>query len=329
MIRLRIGTLALLTTVLQAGFTVIAAPARAQEHYPVKPVTLVVPYATGTTTDLIARAFAPRFSEILGGNVVVQNRPGAGGTIATQMVAVAAADGYTLLMANSTHAINPALYPALSYDSKRDFAGVALMAESAYLIVASVQSGAKTLKDLIALAKKSPGDLSYASAGIGTSTHLAGAYFSKLAGIELRHVPYKNSSDYVSDLLGGRIEVTFVPTAFLLSQVKAGKLLALGVSSAESMHSPVEVPSAREAAGIDYQYTAWFGLLAPVHVSPAILAQLSRTVRIAQEHEDIKAEFAKLGLGARNVPLAEFDAYIRTDMDKLGPFVKASGARAE
>ncbi len=303
--------------------------AQAQERYPTKPVTIVVPYATGTTTDLIARAFAPRLGEILAGTVVVQNRPGAGGTIATQSVATATPDGYTLLMANSTHAINPALYTSLAYDSRRDFAGVALVAESAYLIVASPQAGAKTLREFITMARQAPGRLNYASAGIGTSTHLAAAYFSSLAGIDLRHVPYKNSSDYISDMLGGRVEVSFVPTAFLLTHIKSGKLLALGVSTRESMHSPVEVPSTREAAGIDYEYTAWFGLLAPSRVSPTILTQLSRAVRQAQEHPDIRTEFAKLGLSSRDVPLAEFDAYVRADMDKLGPFVKASGARAE
>ena len=304
------------------------AAASAQDKYPSKPITVVVPYATGTTTDLIARAFAPKLQEILGQPVIVQNRAGAGGTIATQSVAGASADGYTLLMANSTHAINPTLYTKLTYDSRRDFLGVALVAESAYLIVAGPQLGAKTLKEFVALAKQKPGSINYASAGVGTSTHLAASYFSSLAGIEIVHVPYKNSSDYIADLLSGRVQVSFVPTAFLLTHIKSGKLLALGVSTRDAMKTPLEVPSAREA-GIDYEYTAWFGLLAPSKVSPAILEQLSRAVRQAQEHPDIKAEFAKLGLSGRNVPLAEFDAYIKTDMDKLGPFVKASGAKAE
>lgn len=308
--------------------SLFVATVSAQDKYPSKPITVVVPYATGTTTDLIARAFAPKLQEILGQPVIVQNRAGAGGTIATQSVAVALADGYTLLMANSTHAINPTLYTKLTYDSRRDFLGVALVAESAYLIVAGPQLGAKTLKEFVALAKKKPGSINYASAGVGTSTHLAASYFSSLAGIEIVHVPYKNSSDYIADLLSGRVQVSFVPTAFLLAHIKSGKLLALGVSTREAMNTPLEVPSAREA-GIDYEYTAWFGLLAPSRVSPVILDQLSRAVRQAQEHPDIKAEFAKLGLSARNVPLTEFDAYIKTDMDKLGPFVKASGAKAE
>ncbi len=308
--------------------SLFVSAASAQDKYPSRPITVVVPYATGTTTDLIARAFAPKLQEILGQPVIVQNRAGAGGTIATQSVAVAPADGYTLLMANSTHAINPTLYTKLTYDSRRDFLGVALVAESAYLIVAGPQLGAKTLKEFVAMAKQKPGSINYASAGVGTSTHLAASYFSSLAGIEIVHVPYKNSSDYIADLLSGRVQVSFVPTAFLLTHIKSGKLLALGVSTRDAMKTPLEVPSAREA-GIDYEYTAWFGLLAPSKVSPAILEQLSRAVRQAQEHPDIKAEFAKLGLSGRNVPLAEFDAYIKTDMDKLGPFVKASGAKAE
>jgi tripartite-type tricarboxylate transporter receptor subunit TctC len=323
---MKVSRFSLIVSVVAA---LLAGAANAQDKYPSKPVTVVVPYATGTTTDLIARAFAPKLQEILGQPVIVQNRPGAGGTIATQSVAVAPADGYTLLMANSTHAINPALYTKLSYDSKRDFSGVALVAESAYLIVASPHMGAKTLKDFVAMAKQKPGTVNYASAGIGTSTHLAAAYFSSLAGVDLVHVPYKNSSDYISDLISGRVQVSFVPTAFLLTHIKSGKLLALGVSTRDAMKTPLEVPSTREAIGVDYEYTAWFGLLAPSKVPPAILEQLSRAVRQAQEHPDIKAEFAKLGLSARNVPLAEFDAYVRTDMDKLGPFVKASGAKAE
>ncbi len=308
----------------------VAMPAaHAQDKYPSKAINVVIPYATGTTTDLIARAFAPKLQERLGQPVVVQNRAGAGGTIATQGVATSAPDGYTLLMANSTHAINPTLYTKLSYDSRRDFLGVALVAESAYLVVASPHMGAKTLREFIAIAKQKPNGVNYASAGIGTSTHLAAAYFSNLAGIEMTHVPYKNSSDYITDLITGRVQVSFVPTAFLLTHIKEGKLLALGTSTPEAMRTPLEVPSTREAAGINYEYTAWFGLLAPSKVPPAVLDQLSRAVRSSQEHPDIKAEFAKLGLSARNVPLAEFDAYIRTDMDKLGPFVKASGARAE
>ena len=309
------------------GMLVVSA-SFAQEKYPSKPVTVVVSFPTGTATDLIARAFAPKLQEILGQPVIVQNRPGAGGTVATQSVAVAPADGYTLLMVNSTHAINPSLYTKLSYDSKRDFSGVALVAESAYLIVAGPQLGAKTLREFVAMAKAKPGSINYASAGVGTSTHLAAAYFSNLAGIDIVHVPYKNSSDYIADLISGRVQVSFVPTAFLLTHIKSGKLMALGVSTRDAMKTPLEVPSTREA-GIDYEYTAWFGLLAPSKVSPAILEQLSRAVRTAQDHPDIKAEFSKLGLSARNVPLAEFDAYIRTDMDKLGPFVKASGAKAE
>ena len=304
-----------------------ASVACAQDKYPSKAVTIVVPYSSGTTTDQIARMFAPKLQDILGQPVIVQNRPGAGGTIATQSVAVAPTDGYTLLMANSTHAINPTLYTSLQYDSKRDFAGVALVAESAYLIVASPHMGVKTLKEFVARAKQKPGSINYASAGMGTSTHLAASYFSSLAGIEMVHVPYKG--DYIADLLSGRVEVSFAPTAFLLSHIKSGKLLALGVSTRDAMKTPLEVPSTREAIGVDYEYTAWFGLLAPSKVSPAILDQLSRAVRQAQEHPDIKAEFAKLGLSARSVPLAQFDAYIRADMDKLGPFVKASGAKAD
>lgn len=324
--------IALLALSMAAGISSTALAqdnaARAQDKYPSRPVTVVIPYAGGTTTDLIARAFAPKLSARLGQPVVVQNRPGAGGTIATQSVASATPDGYTLLMANSTHAINPALYTKLPYDSSRDFAGVALVAESAYLVIVAPQMGVRTLKDFIAKAKQKPGSINYASAGVGTSTHLAAAYFCSLAGIELVHVPYRNTSEQLTDLLSGRVEVTFAPTAFLLSQIREGKLLALGVSTADAMRAPLEVPSTR-SAGINYEYTAWFGMLAPAKTPSATLAQLSREIRQVQELPEIKAEFLRLGLSARDVPLNEFDAYIKTDMEKLGPFVKASGAKAD
>lgn len=323
------GAFALLASLFAAPLLVAAPGATAQDRYPAKPITIVVAYATGTTTDILARMFAPKLAEKLGQNVVVQNRPGAGGTIATQSVAVAPADGYTLLMANSSHAINPTLYSKLPYDSQRDFAGVALVAETGYLVVVNPQLGAKSLKEFIAIAKQKPGGINYASAGLGTATHLAAEYFSSLAGIKMVHVPYKTTPDYVTDLLSGRVQATFVPTAFLLQQIKDGKLLALGVSTAEAMHSPLEVPSAREAAGINYEYAAWFGLMAPSKTPPAVMETLARFSRQIAEDAGIKEEYKKLGLSTRIVLQKDFDAYIRTDMEKLGPFVKASGARAD
>ena len=316
---------------LACGFLHLLAAhdAAAQDRYPSKPIQIIVPYSTGTTTDILARMFAPRLAERLGTqSVVVQNRAGAGSTIGTQSVATAVPDGHTLLMANSTHAINPSLYAKLPYDSVRDFAGVALVADTGYLVVATPSLGAKTLKDFIAIAKAKPGAINYASAGLGTATHLAGAYFASLAGIELTHVPYKNTPDYIADLVSGRVQATFVPTAFLLQQIKDGKLLALGVSTPEAMRSPLEVPSTR-AVGINYDYAAWFGMLAPAKTPPAVVELLAKTVRQIVTDGVLDDDYRKIGLTSRVLTQGDFDAVIRTDIEKLRPVVKASGAKAD
>lgn len=319
----------LLRWLAQVLLVAACAAASAQDRFPLKPIQVVVPFSPGTATDILARMFAPKLAERLGQSVVVQNRIGAGGTLGTQAVASAPADGYTLLMVNSSHAINPTLYTRLPYDSQRDFAGIALVAESAYLIVASPHAGVKNLKELVGAAKQKPGTIHYASAGLGTATHLAGAYFTQLAGIDLVHVPYKNTADYVADLLAGRIEITFAPTAFLLQHIKDGKLLALGVSTPEPMRSPLEVPSVREAAGIGYEFIAWFGLLAPAKTPPAVMETLSKSMRAIVESGVLSEDYRKIGMSARNVALTDFDTYVKRDMDLLGPFVKASGARAD
>ena len=306
----------------------LACAANAQDKYPSKPVQVVVALAAATATDIIARMYSEKLAERLGQPVVVQNRPGAGGSIAAQAVATAAPDGYTILFINSAHSINPALYSNLPYDTLRDFAGIAIVAESPALVVVNPQLGARTLKEFIALAKQKPGVINYGSAGLGTATHLAGAYFASRAGVDLVHVPYKTSPDLITDLLASRIHATFVPPAFLLSQIREGKLLALGVSTAEPMRAPLQVPSVREAANVDYEYGTWYGFLAPAKTPVPILQQLSRLLQRVSEDKDIREKSLAQGVVTRNVVLRDFDAFIKADMDKLGPLVRASGARA-
>lgn len=306
----------------------VSVAAAAQDKYPSRPIQMVVAQTQGTTADIIARAYAEKISRVLGQPVVVQNRPGAGGTIATQAVAASAPDGYTILMTNSAHSINPSLYSNLGFDTLRDFAGVAMVADSPALVVINPQIGARTLKEFIALAKQKPGSLNYGSAGVGSATHLAGAYFASRAGIEIVHVPYKSGAELISDLLGGRIQATFVPPAFLLAQIKEGKVLALGVSQADSLREPLAVPSARQAANVDYEYSTWYGIFAPAKVPAATLELLSRTIAQAGEEQDLKERYRKLGLLSRKMALRDFDAFIKADIEKLAPVIKASGAKA-
>lgn len=302
----------------------VGTAANAQQKYPAKPIQMVVALAQGTTADIVARVYADKLSQRLGQPVIVQNRPGAGGTIASQAVLSSAPDGYTILMTNSAHSINPALYANLPYDSLRDFAGVAMVADSPALVVINPQLGARTLKEFIALAKQKPGAFNFGSAGVGTATHLAGAYFASRAGVDIVHVPYKTSPELIADLLGGRIQATFVPPAFLLAQIREGKLLALGVSTAESMREPLEVPSVREAANVDYEYSTWYGVIAPSKAPAAAFQTLSRALAQAGQDQDLKDRYKSLGLIGRNMVLRDFDAFIKADMDKLAPLIKAS-----
>ena len=221
-----------------------AAPARALDPYPVRAITVVVPLAPGTTADFLARLFAERLSGRLGQQVVVSNRAGAGGLIGAQAVATAPADGYTLLLANSGLTILSALNKDVPFDPVRDFAGVAMIGEAAAIVAVPPSLGPRDLKSFVDLAKAAPGTINYASAGIGTATHLAGAYFARQAGIEMVHVPYKTGSALVADLVAGRVQATFAPAAFMLPMLQDGKLRALAVAALEPMRGPVAVPTA-------------------------------------------------------------------------------------
>lgn len=305
------------------------APVQAQEKYPSKPIQMVVPLSPGTSTDIVARTIAQSMAAHLGQPVVVQNRQGAGGTIAAQAVAKAAPDGYTILMVNSQHAINPLVYNNLQFDTLRDFVAIALVGESPSVVVVAPQLGARTLKDFIAIAKQRPDSIHYASSGIGSQTHLAGAYFASRAGIRLVHVPYKSSSDVVADLLSGRVQATFVPAPFLLSPIKSGKLVALAVASSDPMRTPFEAPSVSEAGVPGFHYSTWFGFVAPAKVPRPTLEQLAKTIQAVSAEKETLEKFEAQGIIPRSALLGDFDRYIKAEIDKLAPVVKTSGIKAE
>ena len=323
-------------TIHRSGLFAVLAPAAllaslsalAQDVFPSRPVQMITTQSPGTATDIVARMFAEKMAVRLGQPVTVQNRPGAGTTIATAMVAKSPADGYTILMNNSAHTINPSLYASLPYDTLRDFAGLALVSEAPSIVVVNPQLGVRTLKDFIALAKQKPGTINFGSAGVGSATHFAGAYFTNQAGIDLVHVPYKISADITADLLTNRIQSNFVPAAFQQAHIREGKLLALGTSAATRMRTPFEAPSISEEAIPGYSYATWYGFFAPARTPPAVLERLAQSLRAAGEDNEIKEKLALQGMVSRTLLLREFDAYVKTDMDKLAPVVKASGAKA-
>jgi tripartite-type tricarboxylate transporter receptor subunit TctC len=292
---------------------------RAQDQYPSKLLTVVVPLTPGTTVDILARLFAENLSKRFGQQVVVSNRPGAGGLIAAQ--AVATADGYTVLLANSGHAILGTLNKNLPFDPVGDFAGVSLIGDAPTLVNVAPSLGVRSLREFVDLAKAKPGTINYGSAGIGTATHLAGAYFASRTGTDLVHVPYTVSSTIIADLLGGRIHATFAPAAFTLPLLQDGKLLALAVAADEPIREPIAVPTAR-SMNVDYQNATWYGFLAPAKTPRAVLQVLHDAIVAVGADPQLQEKIRVQGITPRSIGLRDFDAHIRKDMDRLAPLLK-------
>jgi tripartite-type tricarboxylate transporter receptor subunit TctC len=298
------------------------------DGYPSRAIRMLVPLSAGTTTDIVARTLAERVSKKLGQPIVVENKQGAGGVIATQSALAGGADGYTILMVNSQHVINPSVYKSLPYDTLKDFKGIAMVAEAPAIVAVSQKLGVRTLKDFIALAKKKPGQIHYASSGIGSQTHLAGAYFAREAGIDLAHVPYSGSGAVIPDLITGRVEAVFAPIAFVSGAVKEGKLVALGVTSKAAIRTPFEAPSVSDTVP-GYEYSTWFGFVVPAKVPPAVVEKLAAAFASAMSDADVKSRFADQGIVPRVLLRSEFDAYMKADMDRLAPVVKSAGLAEE
>jgi tripartite-type tricarboxylate transporter receptor subunit TctC len=305
-----------------AAFVAVCPPAGAQSEYPARTITIVVPLTPGTTIDILARLFADKLARKFGQQVVVLNRPGAGGLIAAQAVANAAADGYTVLFANSGHAILGTLNKNLPFDPVADFAGVALVGDAPSIVTVTPALGARDLRDFVELAKAKPGTINYGSAGIGTATHLAGAYFALKTHTDLVHVPYTVSSAIIADLLGGRIQASFVPAAFVLPLLQDGRLRALAVSAREPLADPIAVPTAA-SQGVDYHNATWYGILAPAKVPKPVLGSLYDAMSEAGKDPELQAKVRVQGINPRDVGLDKFDAHIREDMVRLAPILQS------
>jgi tripartite-type tricarboxylate transporter receptor subunit TctC len=317
----RLAVLLAVTGAMSSVFSVSGA----QAQYPNRTVTLVSPQSPGTTMDVLARLYAERLSQRLNASFIVANRPGAGGIIAGQAVATAAPDGYTLAVANSGHAILGALNKNLPFDPVKDFAAISMIGDTPSLVVVIPALGVRTLKEFVDLAKAKPGKINYSSAGVGTATHIAGAYFAYKAGIEMVHIPYKSGSDGIADMLAGRVETVFAPAAFTLSLLKDGKLLALAVSSSTPLREPLEVPSAR-SANIDYEYSTWYGFLAPAKTPRSVIDTLNRAIAEVSADPELKAKMLAQGVTPNLKPPADFDSHIRGEMDRLQPVLDAIGS---
>ncbi len=307
-----------------------AAPAAAQGAYPTKPVTIVVPFSAGGTTDILARVVGQAISGDLGQTVIIDNKPGAGGNIGAAAVARAPADGYTLLMGTvGTHAINEALYKKLPFDPTKDFAPLSRVAMVPNVLVVPVALPYKSVADIIAAAKAQPGKLTYASSGIGTSIHLSGELFKSMTGTEILHVPYKGSSPALTDLLGGQVMMMFDNLPSAMQHIRGGKLRALAVTAAKRSPELPDVPTVAEAGVKGFEATSWFGLFAPAGTPPQVVSKLNAAIVKALGSAEVKKKLSEQGAEPHPEKPEQFAAFIRAESAKWTKVVRDSGATAE
>jgi tripartite-type tricarboxylate transporter receptor subunit TctC len=313
-----------------AAVAMVAAggAASAQSSFPSKPVRIFVPYAAGGGVDILARTLGDVVSRQWGQPVVVENRPGAGGVVASQALVTSPPDGYTLIVVASGHATNPFLYPKIPYDTFKDFAPISLLASSPNILLVRADSPFKTLGDMIAQARAKPGTLSFGHAGTGTSTHLAGELLKNLARIDLNAIPYKGGAPSINDLLGGQIPMSFNNGPESVGQLEAGTVRALAVTTASRAPFLPNVPGVAETVP-GYDTEVWWGLLGPAGMPPDLVARLSRDFVAALNTEPVKERLAKLGAAPIGTSPEQFDARIRADYKKWGPIIEAAGMKAE
>ncbi len=314
-------------TVLAA--TAIAGSAFAQSAWPTKPIRMIVPFTAGSVTDIVARTVGDVMSRNLGQPVIIDNRPGAGGTIGAALVAKSEPDGYTVLIHSSGHVLNPAIYPNLPYDTVKDLSGVTPLASVPNVLVVSPARGWHTVADLVAAAKAKPGSLNYASAGTGSATHMNAEKFKLGAGIEAQHVPFKGTPEALTDVIGGRDDFFFAPMASALPLVKDGKLVALAVSTAQRSPALPNVPTTLEAGVPNSDYTLWVGLIVPSATPAPIVKRLHEEAVKAVNSPEAKARLASLGADPFTMEPAAFNAYIKTEMDAAAIIAKTANLKAQ
>ena len=321
--------------ILGAGLSVAAvlglsgAPALAQD-YPSRPIRMVVPFGAGTTTDIVARVIAEGLARPLGQSVIVENRAGAGGVIGSDLVAKAPADGYTIVMGTvGTHAINASLFKKLPYDPIRDFAPLAFAGYTPTLLVVAANSPLKSVKDLAAQAGRTDGKVSFASAGNGTSGHLAGEMLKARVGGEMVHVPYKEGGLALTDVMGGQVQFMFYHPAAVLPHIRSGKLRALGASSAKRSAAAPDVPTLSEQGVPDFDLVAWFMMYAPAATPAPVLARLREASAQVMSNPEVVAKLGAQGLELRSMKPDELISFGRAEISKWADLVKRSGAQID
>jgi len=299
------------------------------QDYPNKPVRAIITFTPGSSTDIVGRVVAQKLSEYWGQSVLVENRGGAGGSIAAALVAKAAPDGYTLLIDSSAHAATPAMYAKLPYDTLKDFVDIAPLAGQPNVLVVAPGSPAKSVGDLIAAAKARPGAINFAHAGVGSGTHLNTEKFKLATGIDFLQIPYKGTQEVLTDLMGGRVEYYFAPISAAMSSVRNGKLRPLAVSTAARSSQLPEVPTVAESGVPGFEFTLWFGLWGPAGMPAAVVDKINKDVNRALAEPGVREQLAKLGNDTMSMTPTEFGRFVRREVEDYGKVVKAAGIKPQ
>jgi tripartite-type tricarboxylate transporter receptor subunit TctC len=300
------------------------------QPYPSKPIRIIVPFPPGGAVDILGRAIAEKLGSQMGQNAFVDNRPGGAGAVGAEAAAKSAPDGYTLFMGSTTTlSINPHLFSKLPYDAQKDYAAVAQVAFVPHVLVANAQLPASNLREFIALAKKEPGKINYASAGNGTPHHIAGEMFKQMAGVSIVHVPYKGTGPALPDLISGQVSFMSVEMLAAMPHVTSGKLRAFGVATPARVPSAPDIPTVAEAGLPGFEVTAWYGVVAPAGTPQDIVERLSREIAQAVASPDLQARLSKLGATPAASSPADFTAFMRREYAKWGKAVKDSGAKVD
>ena len=303
-------------------------PLATAQAYPAKPIRWISPWPAGGANDIFSRAIGQRIGESLGQQVLVDNRPGAAGTIGSDIAAKAPADGYTLVMGSSpTHAIAPALYPALPYDPLRDFSAVTLVGSVPNVLVLHPSVPAKTVKEFIAVAKARPGKLNFASTGNGTSQHLSAELFKFMAGLDMVHIPYKGTAPALTELVAGQVDLAFENMPALIPHIQAGRLRALAVTTTKRSAVMPELPTIAEAALPGYDASVWFGVFAPAGTPRPVIDRLHGEILKALQTQDLKSRMVAMGTDVSGIGPDDFSAYVRKEIPKWANLVKAAGVK--
>jgi tripartite-type tricarboxylate transporter receptor subunit TctC len=306
-----------------------SAPALAQS-YPNKPIRIIIAQAPGSATDVISRVVGNRLTEGLGQPIVVEARPGAGGVVGTEAAARSAPDGYTLFMANnSTHGSNPAVYPKLPYDAVKDFAPISFVASVPYVLVVDPSLPVKSVQELIALAKASPGKMNYASAGNGSTHQFCAELLKSTAGIDVTHIPYKGSPPGVAAVLAGEVSMMFANLTDVGAQIKSGRVKALAVTTLKRAELQPDVPTMVESGVADFEITSWFGLLAPAGTPAAVVGRLNAEMVKVLAREDVKSILGAQGLNVAASSPEQFAAHIKSEIARFTKIARAAGIKAE